>query len=218
LFYIGLKSLLASSGQFLFRIENDWSLCYNTGTFGHTHTAMFPTRSGGSLNDDINAIYASMFQQPHQYDHHYDHHHFGRSLLADAREDGLARGPESWKYGVGGYQPPTKIGYNLTDAVVVATDWVGFLALMGAAIVLIYKLFTFKGPDGEEYYVGYREEKCLSVFVNLIAALTYWGRICAHFNGDIGLSLTVNFYKYFDYIFTCPVLVRDPHPGNLNEE
>ena len=140
--------------------------------------------------------------------------HHSRSLLqaypAPPGVEGKMAGGVPWSYGVGGYQPPQKIGYNLNDGVVVACDWIGFLCLMGASIVLMYKLFSFKGPDGDQdFFVGYREEKCLSIFVNLIAALTYWGRIAAHFNGDVGLSLNVNFYKYFDYIFTCPVLTLD---------
>ena len=72
------------------------------------------------------------------------------------------------------------------------------------------KLFGFKGPDGDsDYFVGYREEKVLCIFVNLIAALTYWGRVCSHFNGDVGLAVNVNYYKYFDYLFTCPLLTLD---------
>ena len=80
----------------------------------------------------------------------------------------------------------------------------------------MYKLMSFKGPDGDqEFFVGYREEKCLSIYVNLIAAITYWGRICAHFNDDMGLSLSVNYFKYLDYIFTCPILVRTLLPCSL---
>lgn len=117
---------------------------------------------------------------------------------------------KNWKYGIGGYAPDSKISYSLTDSIVVAADWVGFLCLFGASIVLMAKLFGFKGPDGDsDYFVGYREEKVLCIFVNLIAALTYWGRVCSHFNGDVGLAVNVNYYKYFDYLFTCPLLTLD---------
>ena len=117
---------------------------------------------------------------------------------------------KNWKYGIGGYAPDSKISYSLTDSIVVAADWVGFLCLFGASMVLMAKLFGFKGPDGDsDYFVGYREEKVLCIFVNLIAALTYWGRVCSHFNGDVGLAVNVNYYKYFDYLFTCPLLTLD---------
>jgi hypothetical protein len=44
---------------------------------------------------------------------------------------------------------------DLNHPAVVASDWIGFLALLGASIVLIWKLTTFKGPDGEDkYYMG----------------------------------------------------------------
>ena len=139
-------------------------------------------------------------------DHLSDHH--SRSLL-QMTKGSVTVADKGWTYGVGGYQVPAKVPYSLQDGAVVACDWVGFLCLGGAAITLMYKLFNFRGPDGTvDYFVGYREEKVISVFVNLVAALTYWGRICAHFNGDVGLSLNVNYYKYFDYVFTCPTLVR----------
>jgi len=137
---------------------------------------------------------------------HLHEHHTNRALLAKV-------GPVSpeemgWEYGIGGYQPPAKISYYLNDPVIVACDWIGFLCLFAASVVLMYKLFSFKGPDGDsDFFIGYREQKCISIYVNLIAALTYWGRVAAHMNGDVGLGLSVNFYKYFDYIFTCPILV-----------
>ena len=151
-----------------------------------------------------------MFPQPawHHDAADYLHPHHTRALLATAGSVSVEE--KGWTYGIGGYQPPAKISYSLQDGVIVACDWVGFLCLMGASIVLMFKLFSFKGPDGDQdFFIGYREEKCISIFVNLIAAITYWGRICAHFNGDVGMALNVNFYKYFDYIFTCPILTLD---------
>lgn len=137
-------------------------------------------------------------------DHLHDHH--TRALLSTGGT--VSAEEKGWEYGIGGYQPPNKISYSLQDPVVIACDWVGFLCLFGASVVLMYKLFSFKGPDGDsDFFIGYREHKCISIYVNLIAALTYWGRVSAHMNGDVGLGLSVNFYKYFDYIFTCPILV-----------
>ena len=155
-----------------------------------------------------------MFPMPNWQDANADFLHHSRSLLqaypAPPGTEGKMANGVPWSYGVGGYQPPSKIGYNLNDGIVVACDWIGFLCLFAASMMLMYKLFAFKGPDGDQdFFIGYREEKCLSIFVNLIAALTYWGRIAAHFNGDVGLALNVNFYKYFDYIFTCPILTLD---------
>ncbi|EKX40903.1 hypothetical protein GUITHDRAFT_164579 [Guillardia theta CCMP2712] len=116
----------------------------------------------------------------------------------------------NWQYGMGGWNNPRLPNFNLHDPTVIAVDWLGFLCLLGASLALMYKLMSFKGPDGDqEFFVGYREEKCLSIYVNLIAAITYWGRICAHFNNDMGLSLSVNYFKYLDYIFTCPILTLD---------
>ena len=44
---------------------------------------------------------------------------------------------------------------DLNHPAVVASDWVGFLALLGASAVLIWKLMGFKGPDGDDkYYMG----------------------------------------------------------------
>ena len=163
---------------------------------------------GGDLRDDIAQIYASMWggHPDHNMDHLHPYH--TRSLLSTGGDVSAAE--KGWTYGIGGYQPVNKIGYSLQYGMVVACDWVGFLCLAAAAGSLMYKLFSFKGPDGDQdFFIGYREEKCISIFVNLIAAMTYWGRICAHFNGDVGLALSVNFYKYLDYIFTCPILTLD---------
>ena len=45
--------------------------------------------------------------------------------------------------------------FDLNHPAVVASDWVGFLALFGASAILIWKLMGFKGPDGDDkYYMG----------------------------------------------------------------
>ena len=60
------------------------------------------------------------------------------------------------------------------------------------------------------YYFGYREDKMISVFVNLFAAMAYWAKLASHMNGDVGPAANVVTYKYLDYVFTCPLLVRVP--------
>lgn len=98
----------------------------------------------------------------------------------------------------------------LQDPAVIVVDWIGFICLALASFYLFYKLTTFKGPDKEDdYYMGYREDKMLSVFVNLFAAIAYWARICSHANGDVGPAAQVNVYKYLDYLLTCPLLTLD---------
>lgn len=57
------------------------------------------------------------------------------------------------------------------------------------------------------YYFGYREDKMISVFVNLFAAMAYWAKLASHMNGDVGPAANVVTYKYLDYVFTCPLLV-----------
>ncbi len=72
----------------------------------------------------------------------------------------------------------------------------------------------------------------LSVYVNLFAAVSYvsflcsfqcdWhvsrsdivsrnvsqlARVASHANGNVGNVAQVHYYKYFDYVFTCPLLV-----------
>jgi hypothetical protein len=73
----------------------------------------------------------------------------------------------------------------------------------------------------------YRESKMLSVYVNLFAAISYvrfnllsvkkyfmlrivgWqvARVASHANGNVGNIAQVHNYRYFDYVFTCPLLV-----------
>ena len=70
----------------------------------------------------------------------------------------------------------------------------------------------------------------LPVFVNLFAAVQYvsqcnsrvrimltqlkneqWCRVCLHANGGVGV-VDIDQYKYFDYVFTCPLLVLQTRP------
>jgi len=98
----------------------------------------------------------------------------------------------------------------LQNNAVIASDWMGFVALFGSAIALMYKLMGFRGPEHDDYYfMGYREEKMLSVFVNLFAGLAYWARLCSHANGDVGPAAAIVTYKYIDYLLTCPLLTVD---------
>ena len=78
----------------------------------------------------------------------------------------------------------------------------------------------------------YRESRFLPVFVNLFAAIQYvrlwpsrdltlegllhsdtydfgtqWCRVCYHVNGGVDV-VNIDDYRYFDYLFTCPLLVR----------
>uniref|UniRef100_A0A7S4J9V4 Uncharacterized protein n=1 Tax=Guillardia theta TaxID=55529 RepID=A0A7S4J9V4_GUITH len=98
----------------------------------------------------------------------------------------------------------------LQNPIVIAADWIGFIALFGSSLAVAYKLVTFKGPDQDDvYFFGYREEKMISVFVNLFAALAYWAKLASHANGDVGPAASVTTYKYLDYLFTCPLLTID---------
>mmetsp|Transcript_8985 Transcript_8985/g.14198 ORF Transcript_8985/g.14198 Transcript_8985/m.14198 type:complete len:362 (-) Transcript_8985:188-1273(-) len=98
----------------------------------------------------------------------------------------------------------------LQDTSVIAADWMGFVALFGSAVVLTWKLMSFRGPEHDDvYFMGYREEKMLSVFVNLFAAIAYWARLCSHANGDVGPAAQIVTYKYIDYLLTCPILTVD---------
>ena len=49
----------------------------------------------------------------------------------------------------------------------------------------------------------------MAVFVNLFAALAYWAKLSSHANGDVGPAAQVHYYKYLDYLFTCPLLTVD---------
>nr|AHH02154.1 protein 100 [synthetic construct] len=93
---------------------------------------------------------------------------------------------------------------------VIVADWLGFIILGGSSIILCYKLMGFYGSDNKQkYFIGYREEKMLSVYVNTFAAVVYWARVSAHANGDVGLAAYVHLLKYCDYCFTCPLLTLD---------
>eukprot|EP00281_Chroomonas_sp_CCMP1168_P021408 CAMPEP_0206226566 /NCGR_PEP_ID=MMETSP0047_2-20121206/8165_1 /ASSEMBLY_ACC=CAM_ASM_000192 /TAXON_ID=195065 /ORGANISM="Chroomonas mesostigmatica_cf, Strain CCMP1168" /LENGTH=367 /DNA_ID=CAMNT_0053649673 /DNA_START=377 /DNA_END=1480 /DNA_ORIENTATION=+ len=93
---------------------------------------------------------------------------------------------------------------------VIAADWVGFLSLGGATIFLLMKLMTFKGPEGNDaFFMGYREEKMLCVYVNMFAAVAYWARLASHANGDTGSAAYIHVFKYGDYLLTCPMLTLD---------
>jgi len=59
------------------------------------------------------------------------------------------------------------------------------------------------------YFMGYREEKLLSVYVNLFAAIAYWARLASHANGDVGSAAIIHVFKYGDYMLTCPLLTLD---------
>jgi hypothetical protein len=45
----------------------------------------------------------------------------------------------------------------LQTPVVITADWLGFLFLLLASIILVYKLMIFKGPSEqpEDYFFGY---------------------------------------------------------------
>mmetsp|Transcript_1325 Transcript_1325/g.2637 ORF Transcript_1325/g.2637 Transcript_1325/m.2637 type:complete len:449 (+) Transcript_1325:147-1493(+) len=101
-------------------------------------------------------------------------------------------------------------GNYLQNGAVIGADWVGFLSLAGTSVYLTFKLMQFKGPErDDQYYMGYREDKMLSVFVNLFAAMAYWARLCSHANGDVGPAANIVAYKYLDYVLTCPLLTID---------
>ena len=35
-----------------------------------------------------------------------------------------------------------------------------------------------------------------------------WAKIASHSNKDTGAAAQIHLYKYADYIFTCPILVK----------
>jgi len=44
---------------------------------------------------------------------------------------------------------------SLGHPAVIASDWVGFIALFGSSGILIWKLMAFKGPEQDDlYYFG----------------------------------------------------------------
>eukprot|EP00281_Chroomonas_sp_CCMP1168_P029135 CAMPEP_0206254528 /NCGR_PEP_ID=MMETSP0047_2-20121206/23739_1 /ASSEMBLY_ACC=CAM_ASM_000192 /TAXON_ID=195065 /ORGANISM="Chroomonas mesostigmatica_cf, Strain CCMP1168" /LENGTH=365 /DNA_ID=CAMNT_0053680821 /DNA_START=40 /DNA_END=1137 /DNA_ORIENTATION=- len=93
---------------------------------------------------------------------------------------------------------------------VIAADWIGFLSLGGATVFLLFKLMSFKGPEGTDaFFMGYREEKMLCVYVNMFAAVAYWARLASHANGDTGSAAYIHVFKYGDYLLTCPMLTLD---------
>eukprot|EP00286_Rhodomonas_abbreviata_P007750 CAMPEP_0181328146 /NCGR_PEP_ID=MMETSP1101-20121128/22530_1 /TAXON_ID=46948 /ORGANISM="Rhodomonas abbreviata, Strain Caron Lab Isolate" /LENGTH=423 /DNA_ID=CAMNT_0023436955 /DNA_START=106 /DNA_END=1377 /DNA_ORIENTATION=+ len=94
--------------------------------------------------------------------------------------------------------------------VVIVADWIGFLVLVSVALYLHSRLKGYGGPEANEhYFFGYREEKMLSVYVNLFAGIAYWARVCSHANGDRGPAANIETYKYLDYVITCPLLTID---------
>lgn len=93
--------------------------------------------------------------------------------------------------------------------------WAAFVTLSGCTIYLAAHAWNAKGPGGNsKYFYGYKEEMMLSIYVNLFAAVAYYGKVVADTHGhhyvNAGPVLPVmGNYAYMDYITTCPLLVYD---------
>ena len=64
------------------------------------------------------------------------------------------------------------------------------------------------------FYAGYHEEVCLSLYVNVFASMSYFGRVVSNTVGqnweNTGpLILGFGNYRYADYALTCPLLIMD---------
>eukprot|EP00293_Proteomonas_sulcata_P014396 CAMPEP_0184308724 /NCGR_PEP_ID=MMETSP1049-20130417/17074_1 /TAXON_ID=77928 /ORGANISM="Proteomonas sulcata, Strain CCMP704" /LENGTH=391 /DNA_ID=CAMNT_0026621461 /DNA_START=170 /DNA_END=1345 /DNA_ORIENTATION=- len=97
----------------------------------------------------------------------------------------------------------------------IIAHWVTFFFHMITTFYLGYVSFHSKGPGGKQpYFAGYHEENNIGIFVNLFAAISYFGKVVSDTHGhnyqNVGpFIIGLGNYRYADYMLTCPLLVMD---------